>query len=106
MQTVTISRPFEQWGLDVIGEINPNSSKQHKYILNTTDCFTRWYEEIPITHVNEKLVIHFLEKHTTKRFKVPFFLVLDNAAYFSSTLVTEFSLDKGIILRYCANYYP
>jgi hypothetical protein len=32
-----LKRPFEQWGIDIIGEINPHSSKQHKYILTTTD---------------------------------------------------------------------
>jgi hypothetical protein len=40
------------------------------------------------------------------RFGVPFVLVFDNATYFSSTLLTEFSLDKGIIIRYSVNYYP
>jgi hypothetical protein len=29
---------------------------------------------------------------------VPSVLVFDNAAYFSSTLLTKFSLDKGIII--------
>ena len=33
-------------------------------------------------------------------------LVFDNATYLSSTRLTEFSLDKGIIIRYSANYYP
>jgi hypothetical protein len=31
--------PFTQWGLDVIGPINPKSSKGHSYILTTTDYF-------------------------------------------------------------------
>jgi transposase InsO family protein len=33
-------------------------------------------------------------------------LAFDNAAYFSSTRLTEFALDKGIIIRYSTNYYP
>jgi hypothetical protein len=33
-------------------------------------------------------------------------MVFDNASYFSSTLLTEFSLDKGIIIKYSTNYYP
>jgi hypothetical protein len=40
LQPVTIECPFQQWGLDVIGEINPNSSKLHKYIITTTNYFT------------------------------------------------------------------
>ena len=33
-------------------------------------------------------------------------LVFDNASYFSSGELTEFSLEKGIRIRYSANYYP
>lgn len=33
LQPVNIEQPFEQWGLDIIGEIVPHSSKQHRYIL-------------------------------------------------------------------------
>jgi hypothetical protein len=33
LQLVTIDAPFQQWGLDIIGLINPASSHQHKYIL-------------------------------------------------------------------------
>eukprot|EP00253_Pinus_taeda_P008408 PITA_08408 len=31
LQPDNIEQPFEQWGLDIIGEITPNSSKQHKF---------------------------------------------------------------------------
>jgi hypothetical protein len=41
LQPVIVSRPFEQWGLDIIGEITLISSKQKKYILNSTDYFTK-----------------------------------------------------------------
>ena len=106
LQLVTVSRPFEQWGLDIIGEITPSSLKQHKYILTATNFFTKWVEAIPLTHVNEKVVIQFIEQQLITRFGIPSVLVFDNATYFSSTLLTEFSLDKGIIIKYSANYYP
>ena len=41
LKPMIISELFEQWGIDIIGEINPNSSLQHKYILTATDYFTR-----------------------------------------------------------------
>jgi hypothetical protein len=106
LQPVAISRPFEQWGLDIIGEITPSSSKQHRYILTATNYFTKWAEVIPLTHVNEKVVIQFIEQQLITRFGMSSILVFDNVAYFSSTLLIEFSLDKGIIIRYSANYYP
>jgi hypothetical protein len=92
LQPVSISGPFEQWGIEIIGEINPNSSKQHKYIPTTIDYFTQWLEVIPLTHVNEKVVIQFIEQHIMTRFGVPSVLVFDNVAHFSSTLLTKFAL--------------
>jgi hypothetical protein len=103
---MTVSRTFEQWGLDIIGEITPISSKQHKYILTSADYFTKWAEVNPLTRVNEKVVIQFIEQQLITRFGVPSILVFNNTAYFSSTLLTEFSLDKGIIIQYSKNYYP
>jgi hypothetical protein len=38
---VKTEAPFQQWGLDFIGEINPHSSAQHKQILTATDYFTK-----------------------------------------------------------------
>jgi hypothetical protein len=42
IQLVTVKNPFEQLGLDIVGEINPSSWKLHRYILTNTDYFTRW----------------------------------------------------------------
>jgi hypothetical protein len=70
------------------------------------DYFTKWAEAIPLTHMNEKVVIQFIEQQLIMRFGMPSILVFDNVTYFSSTLLTNFSLDKGIIIRYSANYYP
>ena len=41
-----------------------------------------------------------------KRFGVSISLVFDNASYFSSINITEFSNEKGMKLHYSANYYP
>lgn len=75
---------FKQWELDVVGEINSNSSKLHKYILTTIDYFTKWAKYIPLKIVNENEVIQFLQHNITMRFGVPSSLVFDNAANFSS----------------------
>jgi hypothetical protein len=62
-------------------------------------------EAIPLTHINEKVVIQFLEQQLITRFGMPSVLVFDNVAYFSSTRLKKFSLDIGIIIRYSENYY-
>ena len=53
LQLVTVQNPFEQWGLDVVGEINPNSSKIHKYIITATDYFSKFTEAIPLMVIND-----------------------------------------------------
>ena len=57
LQSITIEHSFKQWELDVVGEINPNSSKLYKYILTTTNYFIKWIEAIPLKIVNENEVI-------------------------------------------------
>jgi hypothetical protein len=92
--------------MDIIGDINPHSSKQHRYILTATDYFTCWIKAISIVKVNEEVVITFLEKYIITRFNIPNSLVFDNTNYFSDLKLSKFSLEKGIILKYSANYYP
>ena len=40
------------------------------------------------------------------RFGVPDSLVFDNASYFNSFDLTQYALEKGIKVKYSANYYP
>ena len=106
LQLVSVERPFQQWGIDIVGPINPPSSKQHKYIITATNYFTHWVEDAPLRVVNTNQVILFLESFIITRFGVPDSLVFDNASYFSSVELTQFSLEKGIKVRYLANYHP
>ena len=104
LQSITVENPFEQWGLDVVGEINPNSSKLHKYILTTTDYFTKWTKVISLKAVNENEVIQFLQWNIITRFGVPNSLVFYNVAYFSSMKIVEYALEHNITLKYSFNY--
>jgi hypothetical protein len=47
LQPITVQAPFQQWGLDFIGEIHPPSAAQHQWILTATDYFTKWIEVVP-----------------------------------------------------------
>ena len=106
LQPVAIQNPFEQWGLDVVGEINPNSFKLHKYILIANDYFSKWTEAIPLKVISDNEVIQFLQWNIVTKFGVPNCLVFDNAKYFSSLKIVDFSLKYNINLKYSTNYYP
>eukprot|EP00253_Pinus_taeda_P018292 PITA_18292 len=106
LQPVNIEQPFEQWGLDIIGEISPNSSKQHKYILTATDYFTKWVEVIPLKTTNSEAIIECIDQFIITRFGVLNALVFDNASYFSGNAMFDFAIKRGFKLKYSTNYYP
>jgi hypothetical protein len=57
LKPVATLGPFQQWGIDFIGEIHPASSGQHRWILTTTYYFTKWIESIPIRNASHKVII-------------------------------------------------
>jgi hypothetical protein len=76
--------PFQQWDLDFIGEIHPQSSAQNRWILIATDYFTKWIEAIPTWNVTDSVVINFLEENILSRFGCPWKIVTDNTQAFKS----------------------
>jgi len=75
-------------------------------MLTAIDYFTHWIETIPLVKLNEELVINFLEQHIIMRFGISNSLLFDNATYFLSLKLSEYALEKGIILKYSTNFYP
>eukprot|EP00253_Pinus_taeda_P010308 PITA_10308 len=80
LQPVNIEQPFAQWGLDIIGEIVPHSSKQHRYILTTTYYFTKWVEAVPLKTANSENIIESIDQFIITRFGLPSALMFDNAS--------------------------
>lgn len=105
LRLVIIKHLLEQQGINVVGEINPNSLKLHKYILTTTDYFTKWIEVIPLKTRNENEVIQFFQRNFVMRFEVPNRLDFNNPTYFSSVKIVEYALEHNINLNYSTNYY-
>ena len=100
LNPITIEAPFQQWGLDFIGEINPNSSGQHKWILIATDYFTKWIEAIPTRKATETVIMDFLEENILARFGCPKRIVTDNAAAFKSKKMIDFCHKYYISLNH------
>jgi hypothetical protein len=103
---VKMEAPFQQWGLDFIGEINPHSNAQHKWIMTSTDYFTKWVEAIMTRKVIDSVVIDFLEENILSRFGCPQKIVTDNAQAFKSMAMIRFFQKYNIILGHSTAYYP
>eukprot|EP00253_Pinus_taeda_P023419 PITA_23419 len=106
LQLVNIEQPFSQWGWDIIGDIVPHFSKQHRYILTATDYFTKWVEAVPLKTANSENIIEFIDQFIITRFGLLSALIFDNASYFSGNAMTDFALKRGFKLKYSSNYYP
>ncbi|XP_047252286.1 uncharacterized protein LOC124887137 [Capsicum annuum] len=55
--------PFISWGMDVIGPVEPKSSNGHRFILVTTDYFTKWVEAATCKSVTKKAVVDFVQSN-------------------------------------------
>jgi hypothetical protein len=63
--------PFRGWGIDLIGQIHPLSSKGHKFIVVAMDYFTKWVEAISLKTVTSQNMIDFVQEHIIYQFGVP-----------------------------------
>jgi len=106
LKPISTEKPFQQWGLDFIGEIHPSSSGQHKWILTATDYFTKWIEAIPCRQANDTIIIQFLECNILSRFSCPEKIITDNAAAFKSKKMINFCHKFHITLGHSTAYYP
>lgn len=106
LKPISTEAPFQQWGLDFIGEIHPPSTGQHKWILTATNYFRKWIEVAPVRNATDVVIIKFLTENILSRFGCPCKLVTDNAQSFKSEKLINFCQNHNIILSQSTPYYP
>ena len=106
LKPISTESHFQEWGLDFIGEINPTSLGQHRWILTTTDYFTKWIEVVPTRQATDTMIIEFLINNILSRFGCLRRIVMDNAKAFTSSKLVKFCSDYNIILSHSTTYYP
>eukprot|EP00253_Pinus_taeda_P028009 PITA_28009 len=106
LKPISTEKPFQQWGLDFIGEIHPSSSGQHKWIFTTTDYFTKWIEAIPYRQANDSVIVQFLETNILSRFGCPEKIITDNVVAFKSKRMINLCHKYHINLVHSTAYYP
>ena len=97
--------PFWGWGIDLIGQIFPPSSKGHKFILVATDYFTKWVEEIPLKMVTSKNMVDFVKEHIVYCFGIPQTITTNQGMMFTSEEFRDFAASMGIKLLNSSPYY-
>ena len=87
--------PFRGWAMDMIGQINPPSSKGHQWVLAVTDYFMKWVEAVPMRLAASKDVISFVKEHIIHRFGIPQTITTDGGSVFISEEFRKFIDDMG-----------
>ena len=80
--------PFDKWGMDFIGPIDPPSNGK-SYILVYTDYLTKWVEVKTMKHAHDEKVVEFLYEEIFTHYGVPKELVIDQGAQFTSNMISE-----------------
>ena len=106
LKTIFVESPFQQWGIDFIGDINPDSFNQRRWILTTTAYFSKWVEAIPVKYATYIVAIQFLINNILSKFGCPKKLVTDNAKAFYTAKMIKLCVDYNIVLAHSTTYYP
>ena len=97
--------PFRGWGIDLIGQIFPSSSRGHKFVLVATDYFTKWVEAIPLKETSSANVIEFIKEHIIYRFGISQSITTDQGKMFTSKEFKDFAASTGFKLINLSPYY-
>jgi hypothetical protein len=98
MNLIIKPSPFRGWGIDLIGQNFPPSSKGHKFILVATDYFTKWVEVIPLKTVTSKNMVDFIKEHTVYHFGIPQTITTGQGTMFTSEEFRDFAASMEIKL--------
>ena len=103
---IAASYPFEKVMIDITGPLFPPSRYGHSYILGIVDVFSRYSMLIPLKRTDSEAIMNAIFKNWISIFGYPKFLISDNAANLSSSLITEFCSKYQIQKVNCSPYYP
>ena len=79
--------PFVAWRIDIIGEIRPNASNGHKYIVVAIDYFSRWIEAESFGTLKAKQMAKFIENSLICIYRIPHHIVIDNGVQFQAETI-------------------
>ena len=88
LHALTSPQPFSVEGIDIIGNISPNSSNGHEFILVTINYFTKQVEAASYARLTTYEVTSFIRSHIICRYGVPHKLILDRGVHFRTDVNT------------------
>eukprot|EP00253_Pinus_taeda_P026735 PITA_26735 len=105
LQPQVTFEPFEKWGMDFVGPVNP-PSKQKSYIIVCIDYLTKWAKTKAIKAATEEKVAEFLRENIFYKFGYPRELVTYQGSQFTSNLIEDLFTHHKIKHRTSTPYHP
>ena len=90
--------------MDIVGPF-PKAAGNKRYLLVSTDNFTKWVEAKLLANIRDMDTKKFVRNIVT-RFGVPRTLILDNDLQFDSKSFRRYCCDLGIMNIYSTPAYP
>ena len=84
----------------------PKAAGNKKYLLVSTDYFTKWVEAELLANIRDMDAKKFVWKDVVTRFGVPHSLISDNGHQFDSKSFRLYCSELGITNRYSTPAYP
>ena len=97
--------PFAQWGLDIVGPFLKATGNK-RYLLVSTDYFTKWVEAEPLANIKDTDAKKFIQRNIVTRFGVPRTFISDNGLQFDSKAFRRYCCELGITNKYSTRAYP
>ena len=98
--------PFEKWGVDFIGPIQPLGSQRHRYIILATDYATKWVEARATRRNDAATSARFLFERIMMRFGHPLELVSDRGTHFLNDVIVDLTGQYKVKHRKTTPYNP
>ena len=91
--------------MDIVGPF-PKAAGNKRWLLFSTDYFTKWVETEPLANIKDMDAKRFIWKNIITRFGIPRTLILDNGLQFDSKAFRSYCCDLGITNIYSTPAYP
>ncbi|XP_057756294.1 uncharacterized protein LOC130975523 [Arachis stenosperma] len=105
LSLLTTSRPFSQWGVDLLGPF-PVGPGQVKYLIVAIDYYTKWIEAKPLASISSSNCRKFMWRQVITRFGIPEVIISDNGTQFTDKKFMEFLNGLGIRQRFSSVEHP
>ncbi|KAL2246210.1 UNVERIFIED_CONTAM: Retrovirus-related Pol polyprotein from transposon [Sesamum indicum] len=105
MTPVSITCPFDQWGIDIMGPFPP-ARAQKKFVIVAVEYFSKWVEAEAVSKITEREAINFIWKNIICRFGIPRVLISDNGTQFQGRKITAWLHELKIQQNFTAVGHP